>query len=444
MAATYRSSVSTNTGATAAGSITVNVPAGIQVHDVLISMIGHDGGVSSTISTPSGWTVLRTGSSAAAGIRAHMFWRLADGSEPASYTWNFDTTRQASGTIVAYSGASITIPPSNSSASLTAANTALTGSSTTATYETGMALQFFVSRNTIAATTQTAGGSYVKREDTCTTASVFIGLTAQEQARTLPIGATASAGNTCTTASTSVCYSLFIDDARPAFLPLAIDEVTANSISTSGSTITMASLQTNVPNVTLLAFVSINNTTATVSSIASAGLTWVLVSRANAATGCVEVWSAAAITPTSVATSTITFSTSVFSANAIFAGFIGADFSGTNGSAAIGAKTSSTMAGSAPSVSLTTTRNNSWVWAITNSTTTNTITVGSGQTLERSQVDSTNVAESFMWRQTSYFNIPAGTTVTLNATAPSAATGNILAVEILAAQTHNLSALGSG
>lgn len=54
------------------------------------------------------------------------------------------------------------------------------------------------------------------------------------------------------------------------------------------------------------------------------------------------------------------------------------------------------MTGPVPSISLAATHNNSWIWAIANSTTTNTITVGGGQTLERSQTDSTNVAQSSM------------------------------------------------
>jgi hypothetical protein len=48
-----------------------------------------------------------------------------------------------------------------------------------------------------------------------------------------------------------------------------------------------------------------------------------------------------------------------------------------------------------------------------------------------------------MWRQSSR-TATTGTTVTMNATAPAAGTGNILAVEVLTQRIYNLSTTGSG
>lgn len=442
--AAYRSSTSTNTGAAASASIVVSVPAGIQVHDVLIAAIGHDGGTASTISTPAGWTLLRNTSSTGANLRLAVFWRLADGSESANYTWTFDIARQASATMAAYSGAAPTPPPSNSSSSTTVAGTAQSGTGTNSSYESGFGLQFFALRNTTGSVTQTANASYTKREDTCTTASVFVGLDAQDNVKPLPVTSTSATGNTATIASTGVCIAVFLEDARPAYFPLLADQYFVGSIATSAPNVVANIVQTNVPNVTLLAWITINKEAATVSSIAATGLTWTLVSRANAATGSVELWRAFSAAPLAATTATITFSASIVSANFMIVGFINADFSGSNGSAAIGAVANATFTTAVPTVSLSTTRNNSWVWAVTqSSTTTTTAVAGSAQTIMRTQTDATNTTQSIMWRQTARTAV-TGTSVTMNLTAPSTGTGNVLAVEILPAQMYNLGTLGAG
>lgn len=442
--AAHRASSSANTGATAASSLVVSIPSGMQYHDVMLAAIAHDGGTTSTISTPSGWTLLRNTVSATAGLRITLYWRLVDGTESANYTWNFDTARQASGVITAHSGTAITPPPSNSSGSTTTASTSLAGVGTNSTQETGLGLQFYAARNTTGSITQTPNIAYTKRVDTCTTASVFIGLAAQDTTKGLPIGGTTTTGTTVSTSSTGVGVAVFLEDARPAFLPLNVDEFTVGSASTSSSSIPGSAIVTTTPNQTILAIITINKDAVTVSSLVTTGLTWTLVSRANTNTGSVEIWRTFIATPTTTGTTTITFSAAAVSVNYMFAGFMNADFSGSNGSAAIGAVTSGTFSAAAPSASVTTTRNNSMVWAFAQSSTTATApTAGSGQTIIRSQTDATNTAQSIMWRQTSR-TPQSGTTVTMNLTAPAAGTGNITAIEILPAQIYSLGALGVG
>jgi hypothetical protein len=374
-----------------------------------------------------------------------LFWRLVDGTESSSYNWSFDTARQAAGCILAYSGASITVPPSSNSGSTTTAGTNLAGVGTNSSYETGLALQFYGTRNTTGAGSQTAGGTYIKREDTCTTASVFMGLAAQDATKGLPVGGTASTGNTCTVASTAQGFALFLEDARPAFTGLAADQYSEASITASANILTATSTQANVPNTSFLAWVSINKDVATVSSIATGGLlTWTFVTRVNTNAGCLELWRAFAAQPFTSTNTIVTLSANVTSANCMVLGFIGADFSSGTGSSAIGAVSTGAFSAAAPSISLTTTRNNSWVWAVANSSnTSSTITAGSSQTLTRTQTDSTNATESWMWRQSSR-TPTTGTTVTMNATAPSGGTGNILAVEILPHRFGHMSSLGVG
>jgi hypothetical protein len=372
------------------------------------------------------------------------FWRLVDGTEPASYTWTFDTTRQAAGCIVAYSGASATIPPNNGSGSTTTAGTSFAGTGTNSSWEAGLGLQIFASRNTTATSTQTAGGTYTKREDTCTTASVFIGITTQDVSKGLPVGGTASTGNTCTVASTALAFAIFLDEAKPAFNGLTADEYAEGSITASASTLTLTGTQTNAPNVTLLAMISVNKDTATVSSIATTGLTWTFVTRVNTNAGCVELWRSFAATPLAAVSTVVTFSIAVVSANVMACGFIGTDFTSGDGSSAIGSIATGTMTAAAPTINLTTTRNNSWVWAVTNTANiSGTLTAGSAQTIMRSQSDATNATAGWMWRQNARTPL-TGTTVTMNSTSPTTGTGNIMAVEILPQRTYGLGTLGVG
>ncbi len=443
MAAAYRSSLSTNTGATAASSITVSLPAGIQYHDVLIAAITHDGGTSSTINTPSGWTLLRIGSSAGALLRMTVFWRLVDGSEPANYTWTFDAARQAAAAICAYSGAATTPPPGNNGVSTTTAGLSLAGTGANCTQESGLGLQFFSTRNTTGSVTQTANAAYTKREDTCTTASVFIGLAAQDNVKGLPVTSTSATGNTLSVASTGLMIAIFLEDARPAFLPMNADEYFVGSITASASSMT-GSVLSNVPNVTFLALVTINKDTSTVSSITTTGLTWALVSRTNTNAGSTELWRAFSAAPLASTATTVTLSTSVVSASFLIAGLIHADFTSADGSSAIGAISTGTFSSAAPSISLTTTRSGSWVWCVAQSATTAAaVTAGSAQTVVRTQTDATNTTQSLLWRQTNR-TLVAGTTVTMNLTAPTTGTGNMLVVEILPHRFGHLSTLGAG
>jgi hypothetical protein len=188
----------------------------------------------------------------------------------------------------------------------------------------------------------------------------------------------------------------------------------------------------------------INKDTATVSSITGGSLSWTFVSRVNTNAGSCELWRSFAPTPTSQSF-TYNFSATIVSANHIICSITGTDFTGTNGSAAIGNIVTGTTTAAAPSVSLTTTRDNSWVWAAVNegNTAAGTITAGTSQTILRSQNDVGNTCASFMWRQNA-ITPTSGTSVTMNCTAPTTGNCNILAVEILPAVRKNLGDLGIG
>jgi len=112
-----------------------------------------------------------------------------------------------------------------------------------------------------------------------------------------------------------------------------------------------------------------------------AGLTWQLVVRANVQSGNSEVWRAFAPSPLTNVSVTATLSQAAVSSLTVMT-FTGADTSGTSGSGAIGATAVFSNTTGAPTSNVTTTRNNSWVFAVGNDYD-NPIarTVGASQTL---------------------------------------------------------------
>jgi hypothetical protein len=147
---------------------------------------------------------------------------------------------------------------------------------------------------------------------------------------------------------------------------VAIDQIIVADGTTTSTTRATASFSTSATNELLLAFISSGKgtaTTTTVSSVAGASLTWVLVQRTNTQQGTAEIWRAFAPTALSKVTVTATFSQSVQSSMTVVS-FTGIDTTGTNGSGAIGAIATANAASGAPSATLTTTRANSVVFGV--------------------------------------------------------------------------------
>lgn len=444
MAVAYRSSASANTGAATAASLQLNIPAGVQVNDILIAAISVDGGTGATTTPPAGWTILQSVTQST-NTRLSVYYRMVTGYEAANYTWNFDSARYAAGAIVAYSGANIYAPVAFSNALTASAGTTLAGAGPNSTYEAGRGLQIFATRNAAAVATVTTTGSFIKREETSTTATTFQALMVQDIGKGLPLGGMPNNTATSTQSVTGLCWALFIEEARPAFTILAEDEFVCGSQTTPVSSTNTALLQTNVPNCLILAFIMINKDVATVTGVTGGGLTWVLVGRSNTNAGSTEVWRAFAAAPLAPSALTITYSQSVTSLNQIVCAIQGADITGTNGSGAIGAFTTGSTTAAAASIGITTTRDNSWVWAAASmgNAAPGTITAGSNQALLRSQTDSANAAGSWVWRQNA-ITPASGTLVTMNCTVPTTGNCNVAAVEIVPAIRKNNASLGVG
>ncbi len=446
MAAVYRSSTSGNTGGTPASSIVVPMPAGVQTGDLILVSITADGGSGAAMPTvPAGWNQLFNGTQGT-NIRLWIYGRIATGYETATYTWGLDTTRATSWVSAAYSGTAQFMPFAQSSANTTTASTTIAGAGPNSTYEGGRTVQIIAARNVTAPSTITSTGGYTKKEETCTTSGTFMNLELQETAaKGVPMGGVNANGATCSQTVNAILVAIFIEDSHPAFVTMDEDTFVVGSFSAARSSLTTSNWQTNYPNELLLAFVGINKDATTVSSITGAGLTWVLVARANTNAGSSEIWRAFSPVPLINQQMTITFSASTISGNIMFASIVGADMTGANGSGAVGATNTGSTTAAAPSISLTTTRSNSWVWAMGNEGTAaaGTITAGGGQTISRSNNDTTNAAASWMLRQNN-LTATSGTIVTMNCTAPTTDNCNMAAIEILPAIRSSLSSLGVG
>ncbi len=224
---------------------------------------------------------------------------------------------------------------------------------------------------------------------------------------------------------------------------ISIDVKTSGDGTSASTTVTTPLFSTNSSNELLLAFVStdyLSGSNTTVQSIAGGALTWVLVKRSNVQSGSSEIWRAYAPSPLSGVGITATLSQKVFASITVIA-FAGTDSSGTNGSGAVGATATTNASRGAPTASLVTTRNNSWVFGVGNDFD-NPLprTPGSGQSLVHQAQPS--VGDTY-WVQMQNTPTPlSGTTVTINDTAPTGDRYNLALVEVLPASSGGGSTFG--
>ena len=214
--------------------------------------------------------------------------------------------------------------------------------------------------------------------------------------------------------------------------PLSIDATVFTDQGTSATSVTSPTFSTTTGNELLLAFIAADylvGANTIVTGVTGAGLTWQLVARTNVQSGTSEIWRAfasAALTNVSV---TATVSQSAVSSLTVVS-VKGVDSSGVNGSGAIGATASANAASGAPTATLTTTRNNSWVFGVGNDYD-NAIarTVGANQTMVHQ--DLTPTGDTY-WVQRMASTTPlSGSVVTLNDTAPTGDRYNFAICEVL-------------
>ncbi len=232
--------------------------------------------------------------------------------------------------------------------------------------------------------------------------------------------------------TTCLLTTLFL--ASPALAAIAIDANVSVDQNSAKTTVVSPAFSTTSGNELLLALVATDSpagASTSVSSISGGGLTWTLVVRTNAQSGTSEIWRAFATSPLSQVTVTATLSKSVASSMTVLT-FSGVNTSGTNGSGAIGATKSASSAKGAPTATLVTTQNNSWVFGVGNDYD-NAIarTPGAGQSLVHQLLSATG---DTYWMQMQNSPTPlSGTSVTINDTAPAGDRYNLSIVEVVAA-----------
>ncbi len=227
-----------------------------------------------------------------------------------------------------------------------------------------------------------------------------------------------------------LCTVLLAVAADPARAAIATDVLLSRDSSVGATSITTASFSTSSPNELLLAFVATDGSAGmTVTGVTGGGLTWELVQRTNVQLGTAEIWRAFAPATLSNVTVRADLAQTV-AASLTVVSFTGVDASGSNGAGAIGATGTGNAFPGAPSATLVTTRDNSWVWGVGNDWE-NAIsrTLGSNQTMVHeylATVDDTY----WVQRQTSPTPL-SGTSVTIDDTAPATDSYNLSSVEIL-------------
>lgn len=215
---------------------------------------------------------------------------------------------------------------------------------------------------------------------------------------------------------------------------LAIDANVSKDQTSNSSIVTSPQFSTTSGNELLLALVAtdyLSGASTTVQSITGGGLTWTFVVRTNQQSGDAEIWRAFAPAPLTNTSVTATLSQNVQSSLTVLT-FSGADATGAGGSGAIGAIASSNAPKGAPSASLVTTRNGSWVFGVANDYD-NAIarTPASGQTILHQ--DLTSLGDTY-WTQMENNPTPlSGTGVTISDTAPTSDRYNLSIVEVLPA-----------
>lgn len=105
MAIGYQSAASSSSGW--GGSITVNKPSDVAEGDVMVARV-YVAGASATVTPPSGWTLVT--SKAEVSNALYLYYKVAGGSEGASYQWSLSESAAIAGGIARFTGVDTDTP----------------------------------------------------------------------------------------------------------------------------------------------------------------------------------------------------------------------------------------------------------------------------------------------------------------------------------------------
>jgi hypothetical protein len=126
---TLRSIATASTQLGGGSQLTIAVPSGAQVNDVMLAQVTVRGGATTALSAPAGWTEIRRDSDPTGAITEGIYYHAVTGSEPAGYTWTFPAGIDAAGGIADYIGVNTASPIDASGGQANPSSTSVTAPS---------------------------------------------------------------------------------------------------------------------------------------------------------------------------------------------------------------------------------------------------------------------------------------------------------------------------
>ena len=124
-------SLAVATNSSKVNRLRINLPAGVITGDVMIAQITIANG-NAAITSPGGWTLIRRDTSGNSLSQA-LYYHVASGNEPSTFTFNYSPRQRASGGIIAYTGVNNNSPIEANSGLGSNSTTLITAPSITAT-----------------------------------------------------------------------------------------------------------------------------------------------------------------------------------------------------------------------------------------------------------------------------------------------------------------------
>jgi hypothetical protein len=107
---TLRSVATASTSLGGGSQLTIAVPSGAAVNDVMVAQMTVRGGSSTALGAPAGWTQIRRDSDPTGQITEGVYYHVVTGTEPTGYTWTFTAGNDAAGGIADYIGVNTARP----------------------------------------------------------------------------------------------------------------------------------------------------------------------------------------------------------------------------------------------------------------------------------------------------------------------------------------------
>jgi hypothetical protein len=425
VAVAFVSSTVDNSGSSFVSSGTISAPTSISAGNCLILAITISGDSTVTFTPPTGFITpfgsLQNGTS---NFTTRIFYKIATGSEPSTYSYSFGTSSLYAATLTNYSGTSNSLPISTGLLSAkTTSGTTTNSFSTRSIYDPGYNLKIVSSLRSAGSNSVASSGSgWTTRADTTSTASVSVQTAVIDgvTSTTLqPFTVNAVTFTSSADANTLLTVALRAD--QTVYTTPHIDYA-ERTLLASGTSVSISPRIADNPEI-MYAAITIANATTTVSSITSAFTTWTKVTDKQDSSNItrVELWSAPASIGNGTYTSTVNF---VSSADAIITVFT---FSGS--SLNLGAVATNAGTSGAPTVNVTTTADNSLVLSISALNAVTAATAVSGTTLEASFIHTDTTKAHILTTQNTL--PPSGTTTSNGITAPTASNWSIIGFEVI-------------